>query len=87
MFKQTQTICWLLPKNCLSGIDHLVRFSLKGIKLNKKLSVNQTNFSKFEKHLRVYRLVFWEGKNQNKRKQIGSTSFPRDNLTQEIYFT
>ena len=35
----------------------------------------------------VYPDSFLRGKNQTKIKQIEPTSFPRDNLTQKIYFT
>ena len=28
MVKQTQTICWLLPMNCLSVFDHFVGLAL-----------------------------------------------------------
>ena len=31
MVKQTQTICRLLPTNCLSVFEHLVRLALEGL--------------------------------------------------------
>ena len=33
MVKYSQTICWLLPTNCLSVFDHFVGFALKGLGL------------------------------------------------------
>ena len=42
MVKHTQTICRLLPTNCLSVFDHFVKLALKGLKF-----VNQ-NFLPFE---------------------------------------
>ena len=30
--KQTQTICWEQPTNCLSVFDHFVGLALKGLK-------------------------------------------------------
>ena len=32
----TQTICWLLPTNCLSVFDHFVRLALNGLKNVKR---------------------------------------------------
>ena len=34
MVKHAQTICWLLPTNCLSGFDHFVGLVLKGFRFN-----------------------------------------------------
>ena len=77
-----EQICWLLPTNCLSVFNNLVGLALKGIKLNRKLSINQSNFFLLEKHLRVHRLVLWEGKNQTKIKQLDTRNiFNRVKLT------
>ena len=34
MVKHTQTICRLLPTNCLTVFDHFVRLPLKGLNYN-----------------------------------------------------
>ena len=59
MFKHTQTICWLLPTNCFSMFVHLAGLALKGIKLNRKLSVNQSNFFSL-KNIYVCKNSFFE---------------------------
>ena len=76
ILKHTQIIRWLLPTNCLSVIGGLVGLALKGIKLNQKLSISQSNFCfLLEKTLRVHRLVFWEGTNQTKTKKEDQNPF------------
>ena len=46
MVKHTQTICRLLPTNCLSMLDHFVGFALIGVKseesMDRKLCVEET---------------------------------------------
>ena len=35
MVKNTQTICWLLPINCLSVLDYFLGLALKGLNFDK----------------------------------------------------
>ena len=75
MFKYTQTICWLLPTNCLSVFDHLVGLVLKVIKLNRKLSINQSNFFKWKTFTCAQtRFLRRKKTNQNKTNRINILS-------------
>ena len=72
-----EQICWLLPKNRLSVFIHLAGLVHKGIKLNQKLLINQSNFLCL-KNIYVCTRSFFE-KEKTKPKE--------NNLTQGIYFT
>ena len=42
MVNHTQTICWLLPMNCLSMFDHLVGLALKGLSLASPILISES---------------------------------------------
>ena len=42
MVNHTQTICWLLPTNCLSMFDHLVGLALKGLSLSSPILMSES---------------------------------------------
>ena len=53
MLKNTQTICWLLPMNCVSVFDYFLGLALEGLNANKSLPTYACKHSPYEKRMHV----------------------------------
>ena len=47
--KNTETIFWLLPMNCLSAFDYFLRLALKGLNFNKFQPIYACTHSPYKK--------------------------------------
>ena len=59
MVKNAQTICWLLPMNCLSVFEYFLGLALKGLNFNKSQPIYTCKHSPHKKEYMSIDFSFW----------------------------